>query len=51
MGKIELNAELSGNLAFILFIPNLFLFHDLHTAKETSLFMLDKHNLTELSFT
>ena len=42
MTQIKLNTELTSNLSNIVFIPNLFLLHDLHTTDESRLLMLDQ---------
>ena len=50
MLKIKLNAQLPSNLAYIVFLPDLFLLHNLHSANKSSYFVLHKKNLPELPF-
>ena len=50
MAEVELDAQLARNLALIFLVTNLFLLHDFHATQKTSLFMLNKHDLSKLSF-
>lgn len=46
--EIKLYAELSSNLANIVFLPDLLLLHDLEPTDPASLLMPDEHHLAEL---
>ena len=51
MSQIKLDAQLSGDLAFILLVPNLLFLHHLHTTEKSCCLVLNQHDLTELALT